>query len=945
MRITSAISVLLVLAGASATRMSGAPPLVSGLRCELSADPLGIDVAKPRLSWVIESDERGQSQSGWQVLVATSEAALATGKGDLWDSGRVASGQTSGVLYGGTALASSQRVVWKARAWDGGGRETAWSANATWTMGLLSPSDWKASWITAPGSSESLLLRKEFTVRAGLRRALAHVCGLGQYELSLDGVKAGDDLLAPGWSVYDKTTLYDTRDVTALLHEGLNAAGLVLGNGMYSVERRGRFTKFTGVIGPLRAIVHLRLEYADGSTDAVVTDESWRVSPGPITAGNAYVGEDFDARLEPSGWDKPGFDDSRWLLAASYGPAGATLRGHSASDEPLRVIESRRPIAQWTLPDGSVVYDLGQNASTMPRIRVSGPAGSTVRLIPSEVVNPDGTQDRATTGAGIVRGSSWWQYTKATGAPEGWTPRFCYIGCRYLRAIVFPAGSALPPTIVDDSPSKASPADGAALPRLESMEGLVVHSCASPAGQFSTSNELLNRIHSLVRWAQRSNMVSVLTDCPTREKLGWLEQYHLNGPSIRYEFDVNRIYEKGMNDMENSQHVGGLLPNIAPEYAKFEGAFLSAAEWGAAFIAVPWQQYEFTGDLGLFRSHYGAMKSYYAYLESKASDGILSEGLGDWYDLGPKRPMEAQLTLANVTATAFMFEDARILSQAAGLLGKPADAADYGARASRIRAAFNRTFFHGETGTYAGGSQCANALALVLGIAEPADRPRVLAALVRDVEAHGDATTAGDVGYRYVLQALAQGGRSDLIYRMINQDSKPGYGYQLRMGATSLTESWDANRHASQDHFMLGQVIEWFYRDLAGIDFDPASPGFRKVSIHPDPVGDLAWVQAAYDSINGKVLVRWEHHGDRFILNVTVPANCTATVAMPSGGGEVTESGSAAASRPDVAFAGRVGHRAVYEVGSGAYLFESSLKAPGPQGAAGAAAAEINTNR
>lgn len=918
----AALALLLALERPARARASDLRPDTP--RCELSADPMGIDVAQPRLSWTLVSSERGQRQTAWQVLAASSAAALDTDKGDLWDSGKVASDQTTEVRYAGTPLASSERVVWKVRAWDRDGKPTPWSPGATWTMGLLAPADWRAVWITAPGNMESAVLRRDFNVRAGLRRAVVHVCGLGQYELDLNGAKVGEDLLSPGWTDYDKTTLYDTREVTALLHEGPNAAGIMLANGMYDVEHRGRYVKFSGVFGPKRVILHLRLEYADGSVEFFGTDETWRVSPGPITTGNAYAGEDFDARREPHGWTLSGFDDEHWLLAAKCGVAGATLKGHSVSAEPVRVIESRAPISRWVLVDGSVVYDLGQNASTMPRIRVTGPIGSTVRLIPSEVVNPDGTLDRGTTGAGPARGSSWWQYTKATDGEETWTPRFCYIGCRYLLAKLYPAGWAPPPTLIDGDPTPPfAGAPAGRLPRIERIEGLVVHSTAAPIGRFATSSDLLNRIHLLVRWAQRSNMVSVLTDCPHREKLGWLEQYHLNGPSIRYEFATDRIFEKGMNDMADSQHADGLVPTTAPEYAKFDRPFLAAAEWGSAFILVPWQQYEFTGDLGLFRSHFDAMKAYYAYLESRCVDGVLSDGLGDWYDLGPKPAGAAQLTLPNFTSTAFLFEDATLLSQAATLIGRTGDARDYAARAERVRGLLNRTFYNSSAGHYVGDTQCANALALVMGFAPPADRARILGALVRDVESHGGATTAGDVGFRYVLQALARGGRSDVIYRMINQDAKPGYGYQLKMGATSLTEAWDADRRSSQDHFMLGQVVEWFYRDLAGIDFDRDAPGFGKIVLRPQAVEGLGWVDAAYDSIHGPISARWEHRGDTFILNVTIPANTTGTVYVPSGGGDVTENGSRADVSPGVTFVGRRDACKVYAIVSGSYAFEA----------------------
>jgi alpha-L-rhamnosidase len=924
MRPRPVIPLVLIFILVGVARLAASDMRVGALRCEFAIDPMGMDVAQPRLSWIVTGDVRGQKQTAWQVLVASSAESLGRDMGDLWDSGRISSDQTSGVRYAGAAIPSSERVFWKVRSWDKDGSPTPWSQAAAWTMGILSPGEWRAEWITALFKSESLLLRREFNVRPGLRRALANVSGLGQYELDFNGQKAGDDFLSPGWTDYDKTTLYETRDVTSLLHAGANAAGLMLGNGMYDVEQRGRYIKFAQIYGPLRAILSLRLEYADGTVETVGTDTTWRVLPGPITEGNAYDGEDYDARLEPPGWNRAGFDDSRWPVATEFGAAGEKLRGVSASDEPVRVIESRVPVSQWTLADGSTVYDLGQNASMIPRIRVAGPAGSTVRLIPSEVINPDGTPDRETTGAGVALGSSWWQYTKATDGDETWEPRFCYIGCRYLVAKLYAPGWLPPPILIDQNAKAPTPgATMGMLPKVVALEGLIVHSTAAPVGGFATSNELLNRIRTLIRWAQRSNMVSVLTDCPHREKLGWLEQYHQNGPSFRYEFDVDRIFQKGVNDMADAQHADGLVPNIAPEYAKFDGIFRAAAEWGSAFMLVPWQQYEFTGDVELFRSHFAAMKAYYAYLETKADDGIISEGLGDWFDLGPKRPGHAQLTQSDVTATAFMFEDARILGKVAEVLGRTEDAKDYTARSERVRETFNRRFYHPQTGSYADDTQCANALALALNIVEPADRNRVLGALVRDIERHGYSTTAGDVGFRYVLQALAKGGRSDLIYRMVNQDTKPGYGYQLRMGATSLTESWDANRHSSQNHFMLGEVIEWFYRDLAGIDHDPASPGFKNVVIRPQPVGDLSWVAASYDSIHGPITVRWERRGERFLLKTSVPANTTATVYVPSTDGDVTEGEGRADRSPGVTLVGRLDDRSIYTVQSGSYEFES----------------------
>ena len=573
----------------------------------------------------------------------------------------------------------------------------------------------------------------------------------------------------------------------------------------------------------------------------------------------------------------------------------------------LGAIEVIKPIAVKKISDTQDVVDLGQNASYMPRIRVTGPAGSTVRLTHAEVVHKDGTINRDTCGGN--RGPAYWQYTKATDDPESWFPQFFYAGCRYLQ--------------VDRIPAEPN----GDLPQLDSLEGVVVHSTAAPIGEFECSNELLNRIRTLVRWAQRSNMVSVLTDCPHREKLGWLEQYHLNGPAIRYEFDVNRIFTKGMRDMADSQTEEGLIPNIAPEFTKFDGTFRAAAEWGCAFILVPWQQYQFTGDTALLSEYYDEMQKYMEYLASKANGHIIEEGLGDWYDLGAAdRPGFAQLTQPPITATAFYFYDAHVMSQIARLLGKDEDAAKYAKLAEEIRAAWLAKYRHADTGTYATNSQCSNALALVMELAEPADREQALAALVKDVRDHGNAMTAGDVGFRYLLQALAQGGKSDVIYSMINQDERPGYGYQLKKGATSLTEAWDANHHASHNHFMLGHITEWFYKDLVGIDCDPAGPGFKKILVRPTPIGDLEWAEATYRSVRGPISVRWERDDNRFRLATTIPANTTATVYLPAAAGsEVLESGVDVGGSPGVVFLRREGDCNVYAIGSGCYTFESRL--------------------
>ena len=918
-----AFAIFLILPFSSIVPAASLQP--SSLRCDYAINPLGVDSPQPRLFWQLDGSARGQRQTAFQILAASSKKILASGRGDLWDSGKILSDEAIQIHYAGKKLNSAQQVFWKVRIWDEHGKISAWSKPATWTMGVLAESDWHAQWITAPDTNAAtLLLRREFVVKPGLRRALANICGLGEYELSLNGKKAGDDFFPPGWTKFDKTCLYDTRDITPLLRRGKNAIGIFLGPGMYHVVGvSNRFTKFKGSFGPLKTIAQLRLEYDDGSVEFIGTDETWRASPGPITFCSVYGGEDFDARLVQRGWDEINFNDSKWQLAQNTTGPGGELRGLSCAAPPILAFEIHRPIATRTLTNGDVVFDLGQNASHMFRFTATGPAGTRIRIFPSELTNADGSINQSSMGGGR-RGQIYCDFIKATDRPENFAPKFFYVGCRYVQAhFVWPEKTRVRGTLL----------------KINALEAPVVHSASEPVGDFECSNTLFNRIRKLVRWAQRNNMMSILTDCPHRERLGWLEQDHLNGPSLRYEFDLAQLFTKTLNDIADSQLTNGVVPTTAPEYAIFRDKsdtnhlrnhFGDSPEWGATFVLVPWQQYEFDGDLELFRKHYDAMKKYVAYLGTRATNEILNYGLGDWYDIGPRAPGVSQLTPIALTATAFYFDDVKTLSHAAALLGKNDDAKNLSDLAEKIRIAFNQKFFNASNHTYATGSQCANAIPLVMGICEPSNRTAVVNAIVTDVRAHGNALTAGDVGYRYLLRALADGGRSDVIFDMNNQTNKPGYGWQVTHGKTSLTEAW--NGGSSQDHFMLGQIEEWFYHDLAGIRCDPDGTGFKKIQIAPQAVGDVTWAKASYNSIRGKIVSDWKittARGDarptkKFTLRVKIPANTTATIILPAKSADgILESGKPAQQSVGVKFLRMENGCVIYAVESGEYEFEA----------------------
>jgi alpha-L-rhamnosidase len=511
------------------------------------------------------------------------------------------------------------------------------------------------------------------------------------------------------------------------------------------------------------------------------------------------------------------------------------------------------------------VYDLGKNFAGRPAITVRGPRGSSVRILPGELLDANGRVTQASQAASpdnpVV-----FNYKLGGDGMERWTPQFTYTGFRYAEVTV--SGKH-------------------ALPAVEAFEGQSIHDAVSIDGSFSTSDDLLNRIHNLIDTAILNNTVSVLTDCPTREKLGWLEQTHLAGPSILYNYDLSLLYRKMARDMRDSQTTDGMVPAIAPEVVAFlddsghNTEFRDSPEWGSAIILSPWNAYTFYGDEQILRDNYDAMVAYAKYLQTRAHDNIISYGLGDWYDIGPDAPGKSQLTGEGMTATAIYYQDLTDLARIATILEKPADAAQFSSLAAAVKASINAHFFHAEADNYDKGSQTANAMALALDIVTEDHRAGVLSNLIADIRGHQNHVTAGDIGFHYVVRALTDSGRSDVLYDMLMRTDSPSYGYQLSHGATALTEAWDANPSSSQDHFMLGHAEEWFYRGLAGIDFDLDREQSKRIWIHPQIVGDIHFASASYKSVLGNIASHWQRDGDTLQLDVTIPPGTTATVSIP----------------------------------------------------------------
>jgi hypothetical protein len=869
----------------------GAPGVSpENLRCEYRVEPRGVDVSLPRLSWTLASAERAQAQSAYQILVASTLAGLEADRADLWDSGKVASQQSLNIPCAGKPLASHQRCYWKVRVWDKGGTPSEWSPAASWSMGIMKAEDWHAAWIawsrTALNSGPLPMFRREFTVARKITRATAYISGLGFFELYLNGRKVGDHVLEPGWTNYRHTCLYATYEVADFLHPGANALGVILGNGMYNVAG-GRYVKFTGSMGRPKFILLLHIEYDDGTAQNITSDYRWKVAPSPIRFSCIYGGEDYDAREEQPGWNEPGFPAKGWETVEVVDDSTEHLV--SQAQPPIRVMEVFHPVRVSEPAPGIQVYDLGQNFAGWPQITVRGKAGTAVRLTPGELLDGKGSVTQRSSG-----GPQYFTYTLKGGGEETWHPRFSYYGFRYVQV----EGNA----------------------EVRDLQGQFFHASAPLAGEFSCSNPLFNRIHKLIDAAVRSNLQSVVTDCPHREKLGWLEVPYLMASSIGYDYDLSAYFPKIVRDMQDSQTVEGLVPDTAPDYAVHADGFRDSPEWGSAMVMIPWWAYRTYGDRRLLEESLPAMERYVDYLGNKAKDNILSYGLGDWYDIGPGAPGVSKLTPLGVTATATYYQDLRVIEQACAGLGRQEEAERYGGRAEAVKAAFEGSFFDTQAGQYATGSQTAQAMPLVMGLCPPAGRGRVFGRLVDDVLRRGNQQTAGDIGYHYLVRALMEGGRSDLLFAMTNRTNPPSYGAQLARGATALTEAWDADPASSQNHCMLGHIEEWFYAGLAGIEADA-----NHITIKPQAVGDLTWVKAWHDTVQGRIESNWKKDDAGFELSLRIPANASARVYLPGHSAEfVTESGRPVSQAEGVRFLRQEGATLVLEVASGQYVFRVS---------------------
>lgn len=855
---------------------------------------LAISKGDIRVGWQLSSDIQGERQTAYEIRVFEN----ITNK-KIFSSGKIKSDKSQ-LISLPSLPANTHGYCWDVRVWNMKGEKSAFSKrqiirivpqtiDARWvgaitkkdaklpegrySNGVFKKEEFKNKWKDVDSiSAKSIIVRKEF--RSKQRRitdATVYVCGLGHYELCINGRKVGDAEFAPLWSEYSKTVYYNVYDVTNFIKADDNAISVLLGNGFFNVQRLGRYSKLMTSFGAPQLLLKLDINYDDGSQQTITTDKDWKYCLSPITFNTIYGGESYDARLEQKGFDKPDFDDSGWRnVVVVEGPTGKLepqtahpvkiMERHDIKSISHIIADSLNAASKATKREISpsvFIADMGQNLAGFPEITISGKRGQKVTMLASECLNKYGACDQRQTGR-----QHYYEYTLSGDGKETWHPRFSYYGFRYIQ---------VEGAVLEGQPNPQS------LPVISSLNSCFIYNSAPEISAFECSNPIFTGAHRLIERAERSNMQAVLTDCPHREKLGWLEQDHLCGPSLLYNYDMTTLIPKIIRDITDTQKDNGMVPTTAPQYVSFGNLFDDSPEWGSTLIILPFMYYEMYGDSTLITNNYDAMARYVEYLDSRAEDGIVSHGLGDWYDYGDWKAGFSRNTPIPLVATAHYIYDLQLMTKAALMKGKADDATKYEQKLKDVIKAFNKEFYHADSCYYGTGSQTSNALPLFLGIAK--DREKVLSNLIADIKAHGNRLTTGDVGNRYLFQTLAQTDNNDLLYNMLNHYETPGYGFQIRQGATTLTEQWDPRQGTSQNHFMMGQIDEWLFKTLAGITNKPGTFGMRHLLISPTLIGDMKYVKASTQSLYGTISVyRTQDH-----LTVEIPVGCDATVVLPNG--------------------------------------------------------------
>jgi alpha-L-rhamnosidase len=846
---------------------------VSNLRVNYRRNPLGIDDVKPRLSWQITTEARGFIQTAYQIQVAST---LDFAFGILWDSEKVVSDQNVHIAYQGPALCSRTRYYFRVRVWDGQGANSDWSEAAYWETALLSVEEWQASWIAAPrcsgesGDEPCDYLRTQFTLPENVVSARVYATSLGLYRLYVNGAPADDTLFTPGWTSYTKRLQYQTFDVTSLLSKGENAIGCILGNGWYKGYLAWEGDK--EFYGTKRALlIQLHVTLADGSERIITSDGSWRTSSGPLLMSELYHGEIYDARTEMDGWAASDFADEAWLEAEVTDAPPSQLIAQE--NEPTRIIETIKPIAVITTPNGETVLDMGQNMVGWVRFTVCAEAGTVITLEHAEVLDRNGNFY-----TGNLRSAKQTiRYICRGAGPETYEPYLSFQGFRYVKVSGVPQDQL-----------------------LEQFMGFVIHTDLEQTGSFQCSDELVNQLQRNIVWGQKGNFLDIPTDCPQRdERLGWTGDAQVFIRTAAFNMNVVPFFEKWLQDLAADQEADGRVPHVIPD---IPAAGYGSSAWGDAAVICPWTLYECYGDIRVLERQYPSMRAWVEYIRSQGEDEYLwNTGFhfGDWLGLDAKENSYIGATPKDLIATSFYAYSTELLAKTAAVLGKEEDAKAYGELHQRIVAAF-RSEFVTPRGRVASPTQTAYVLALMFDLLEEKDRPRTARMLAEHIEENKIHLTTGFVGTPYLCLVLSRFGYTKLAYELLLQKEYPSWLFSVLQGATTIWEHWDGIKQDgsfwsddmnSYNHYAYGAIGDWLYRIVGGIDL--LEPGYKKIQIQPQIGEHFDWADASIDSMYGSIRAAWHKHNDGMIeLDVVIPANTTAEVILPtSKDADIMESG------------------------------------------------------
>ena len=917
----------------------------SALKCEYLTNPLGIDIAAPRLSWKLlaTSDQVfNQKQQAYQILVASSAEKLSEENADLWNSGKVNSDATTQLAYKGKPLASEQKCYWKVKVWNNQTDSTPWSEAAFWSMGLLHPTDWKAKWIgdepdlvqkaykenldkydlaskaeltnVRPVPPASPMLRKKFTVKSAVKSAFLYASALGYYEIELNGSKVGDHVLAPEWTDFNKRIQYQSYDVTQNLKIGDNMLSSLLGDGWYlgmlGPTKWHKDYPRRGVYGnDRRLIAQLVINYSDGTSQVVATDNTWKINTkGFIISADNFLGEQIDAQNIPQGWKNIDYNDSTWGVA--YVDASVEKNLEAQKNEPVRIYKILPPLKISPFGDKYIV-DFGQSLTGWTRFKVKGTKGTKIKIRHGEMLDDDGSLYTKNLAAAIQNDD----YI-LSGEQDEFEPTFTYHGFRYIEI------SGL-----------------TSAPDPQEIVACALSSDPAITGSFECSNPKLNQLTKNILWTQRDNMTSIPTDCPQRdERMGWMGDAQVFCQNSMFNMDMAAFYTKWVKDIRDAQSIRGTFPDIAPHANKPDIRFSNAPAWGDAGVIVPWRMYQNYGDKELLRNHYDAMKRYLENIRKQNPDFLwlkdIGNNYGDWLNANTIIAEGYSKTRGEVPkdvfATAFYANSVRLFSQMATVLGNEKDAKEYQHLFENIRTRFNEAYVD-KDGGIKGNTQSAYALALNFELLPEYKRLQAFNHLLKCIEEYDNRISTGFMTTIMMMKELVKYGRTDLAYMFLESERFPSWLYSINQGATTIWERWDGyvKGRGFQDagmnsfcHYSIGAVGEWMYRNILGINPDDAQPGYKHFTIHPRPGGTLTWAKGSYNSIQGIIGSDWKLENGVFFLTVEIPVNTSAMVILPTGSKELINLNSKPVSASFINNNYTIKNETALELGSGKYRFE-----------------------